>query len=381
MVKYTIMYFSLNFLALFLFFFSEYAVTAVLPLYITEYLSMDEFYSGLFTGIFSISAMTAKFASGALADGFGKLKVYKSALLFTALTVFLYSKVAGIIAVSLVILLHGGASGVVRGLFMSVTASIVSKKYLSTAIGIMGVAMTLSMMISSAGSVLFVKSYSYISFFNLLAVLYIAAATIMFLFKLPETKISVPFKMGSFIEKKVIPFALFRFCGAMCYGLFLSYAVLHAKKTGGINPGLVITAYAAANIILRPLTGFIIDRINVDTKYFLILPYIVLMAGYYMFAVSGADYILVSAFIIGVGAGMEYTIIGSSALKSVGELSLNRASSTIELFFSIGIAVSSISSGLFLHAGLSTVFTVASLVNIIPVTALIIFYVKKTGLR
>lgn len=371
-------HFFINFVSLFLFYLSEFAIIAVLPLFITGYLHFDKSYSGIFMGIFSAAAMITKFLSGAMADKIGRLVLYKGALFFCGVTIFFYSKVGGLAAVFVVTFLHGLSSGVVRSLFMSVIASIIPKKILGTTVGIIGIAIMASMMLSAVFSVTFIEYYSYEKLFALLTILYIVAAALIFLLKIKDEKQQFTIKIGSFIEKEVIPLALLRFMGAISYGLFLSYGIIHAKEIGGFNPGIVITIYAAVNIVTRPLYGFMLDKFcSPIPRLAIIAPYIFLFIGYLAFSRGDAALVLIGALVIGVGSGMEYTAIGSTALKKVDKAAFNRASSTMELFLSLGIALSAMLSGLLFSGSLSAIFTFASCICILPIVFASIYYMKR----
>lgn len=364
------MYFWLNFAAMLLFFSIEYSINAVLPLFITD-MGYDKSLSGVVTGIYSAAAMLSKFSCGAMADKIGRMRLYTASFVVVGIVAFFYSAAAGVTFLIVIRAAHGLSAGVLRALSHSVTASVVPKEKIGLAIGVMGISAMAAMVVAAPAGVSFVEYFSYPSLAWTLGGIGLVSAVLVAFIRVDDVKSGVKLSLKSFIEKSVIYLAVCRFLGAICYGLFLSYAVLHGKGYS-FNPGFVITVYAFANLMGRPLSGWILDRAN--PRYVILISYIILFAGYAVFSVNNGLLILAGAFVIGIGGGIEYTAINATALKRAGEKALNRASATIEFFFSLGIASSSILSGLFFRGSLSSLYIFAASVCAALVLSMLVLF-------
>lgn len=368
------MYLIIHFLALFVFFFAEYSLSAILPIYVTEYLHYEPSYAGYTVGIFAFSALISKFCFGFLADRLGTLKVYAAGLLATGFIVFLYGFANTLLLVFLIRFLQGASSGIVRTGYQPITVSLTSQQNLGKTLGFIGLAAVIGMMVGSPFSIKVIEILPMKPLFTLMASFYIAAFIIALFIKIPDMgKVSDKFSIYGFIEKSVLPFALLRFINAACYGVFLSYGILFARQTPGFNSGYIITVYALSNILMRPLAGYIFDTFS-RPMFILLSGYIMLGAGYAIFSMSSA--IIIGAFLIGMGSGMEYTGLNCAAFKKAGEKSLNKISTTMEVAFSAGMSAGGILTGLFYQGSLQLLFSITAAVYIVPIVLLFILLRK-----
>ena len=206
--------------------------------------------------------------------------------------------------------------------------------------------------------------------FSILAMLYLGAAIMVAFIKTPVT--TVPrFKLSlyTFLEKTVMPLALLRFFNSTCRGVFMAYNILYAIQMGVLNSGMVISTFAMANLLARPVSGYLTDRIS-RHKPFVIGIYLFLLAGFILFAFN----VFAGAAVIGLGMGMESSAINGIAMKKSEHSALNRTSATMEVSFSLGmIAGASLSA---LYTGpLASLFIITAFVYLCPIA--IIFY-KRT---
>ena len=332
-----------NFIAVLLFFFAEYAVRAVIPLFITDYLDFSRTYSGYFMGIFSIGGMVAKFITGAIADRFGKLRVYGIYLILSSIVVYFYGFFVSIYILMIVRLMHGFCSGAVRTIYQPVTVSLAKQQHLSRAIGITGTGAMAAMVVVAPIAVMFVDIWSYRIFFTTAAILCLSAFLMVLPIKLKEPAPVRTGGLGTFIEiSSVLPFAMLRFVHSAAHGIFMAYGIIFAKEVSLINSGLFLTAFALGNATFRSLTGFVMDRIK---KWYIIMivAYLMIIVGYTIFSFQ---FFILGAFLVGAGSGIDYTAINSEVFNNIGDRSMNRISATMETVVSVGAGAGAVLSGL-----------------------------------
>jgi len=360
-----------NFLLLFcsmsLFFFVEYSIIAIFPVYISETLNYGRSHVGLFMGIFSVSALVIKFFTGYMTDKTGRMTVFFCGLILCIICSGFFAAASAFTALVLVRLMHGAGSGAVRAVYPALTVDIVGKESAGRGLGLTGLTSMFGMVVASPAVYFLADKAGHSVVFIILTVIGILTV-VPALFIRVEKRI-IPYRrlsLESFIEYKVLMPALLRFITSIWHGLFVSYAVLHSRNAGVENAGIVLTAYALGNILARPCTGFILDKKSPGVVAW--LSYALLFAGYCIFAAAqGYSGVVAGGFIIGMGAGIEHTMLPTIAAKIVGKDSLGRANSTLECAYSMGVVTGAVFCGKATETlPLAVLFTSVGVLNIVP---------------
>lgn len=358
-------------------FFVEYSIIAVFPVYISENLHYGRSYVGLFIGIFSVSALVIKFFTGYIADKTGRMAVLVVGLVLCLICSGFYAFTTMFTALVFVRLLQGAGSGAIRAVYPAITVDIVGKLNAGKGLGFIGLTCMIGMVVASPIVFYVLESIDYkMLFMSLGIILALSLVPVMFMrvpkIILPSRKLT----LASFLEYRVLMPSFLKFIVSIWHGLFVSYAVLHARHSGITNAGVVLTAYALGNIIMRPFAGYVIDKKSPGVIAW--LAYGLLMAGYCIFAVSsGYSGIVSGAFIIGMGAGIEHTMIPTIAAKIVDKSSLGRATSTLECAFSMGIITGAVFCGKATESiPFDTLFISVGILNIIPAVLFYLFVLK-----
>ncbi len=365
------MYLLIHFMALTLFFLAENAFRVIFPLFITEYLHYGRHYSGYFLVLFSLGGISAKFISGALADKFGKIRIYGSFLFLTALIAYAYGVVITIYILFFARFTHGFCAGAVYTVYKPITASLTTEKHLGRSLGFMGVASMVGLMIGAPIVVKLSDTYTYGNIFSYLCVIYLCAALAASLIKINENS-ATPLKRGinSFIEiKAILPLAALRLIHNMSYGLFIAYGVIFVRETSLAKSAFFLTAFALGNMITRPLTGYITDRTQ-QWYPIAVLAYLLMVCGYGTFSMQ---FMLTGAFVIGIGTGIEYTTINYIVYKNTPKSDLNRISATMEIVSSIATGVGACIAGLLYSGPLNKLFLFVAAMYLFQIFIITIF--------
>lgn len=356
----------------------EYGVTTVIPIYMVSFSSDSGHLSGYFVGIFSIAALISKLISVRLSQTFGRKALFISGLAICAISILFYPLMSLFILILLTRFIQGFGSGFVRAMYSPITISIAPADMLAKTIGIIGCASLLAMMWASPVAIKIYESKGVAAAIFVSSAVGLAACFCAMMVKYKETTPIIKIiGIKSFIEPSVVPLSLLKGWTGAGYGIFLAFGILYAKSYGGFNPGLVITFYALANLFMRLLAGAVIDRFGIF-KY-ISSSYIFMMAGYLLFSGGNSAFgFLASAALIGLGIGMEYTALLYMMGKSVKPDRINAAGATVEIFFSIGLAIGSIGAASLKNIiSLHHVFIGVGLWQIAPFLFFIIYVLPK----
>ncbi|MCD8554591.1 MFS transporter [Seleniivibrio sp.] len=380
MAKYRLMSFNmlLLFFSMSLFSIVEYSIIAIFPVYISENMDYSRSYIGLFIGIFSVSALFIKFFIGYITDRIGRKTVFIFGLLLCIACTGLYYFAAVFMLLLFVRLLHGVGSGAVRAIYPALTIDIVNKENAGRGLGLIGMTSVFGMLLASSSVFYIIDIESYRTLFALLTITgFILIIPVLFI-KIEQTQIPKrKLSLECFIEYRVLSLAFLRFVASMWHGLFMSYAVIHARNEGVMNAGVVIMAYALGNFIMRPLAGYVLDKR--DPGYIAWLSYVLYIIGYYIFG-NATDYfsMISGGLLIGFGVGVEHTMLPVMASKIVRKESIGRANSTLECAYSMGIVAGAVFCGKITESmPLNILYTSVGVMNIIPFIMFYMFVLKS----
>lgn len=367
-----------HFLTMFCLFTMEYGVTTVTPVYVSSVLSGSGHLSGYFVGIFSVAALISKIISVRLSETFGRKALFISGLGICAAVILFYPLASLFILILLVRFAQGFGSGFVRAMYSPITIGIAPINMLAKTIGIIGCASLIAMMWASPFAIWVYDTKGFAPAIFISSVVGFAGCfcAIMVKYKEPKNTIKIT-GIKSFIEPSVVPLSLLKGWTGAGYGIFLAFGIIFAKSYGGFNAGLVITSYALANLFMRLFAGAIIDRFGIAG--YVSSAYAFMFAGYLFFAGGYGPFgFLISAAIIGLGVGMEYTALLYMMGRSVKPERMNAAGATVEIFFSMGLAVGAIgAASLKSFISLQGAFVVAGIWQVAPFLFFILYVLPK----
>jgi predicted MFS family arabinose efflux permease len=365
-----------NFIIVLLFFFAEYGITVSMPIYITEALGQDVSFAGYFTSIFALSAICAMFVCRVVSCHINKMRLYFAALYLLGITICMYPFAGGIFFVFFLRFIQGFSSGMVRAIYNSVTADVVNKKHLGKAIGVIGSATIIAMMVAPPVAFAVSDAFSMTTLFLCLGGLCIVASCLVFFIHTKSESFLRSAQSKPELEmqanNKLYFFVLLKTMSSMGYGLFISFAVLYAKSVGGFNIGLVIAAYALASFMARLLTGFFTDKFHV--KILLVFSYFLLFAGYMVFSLNTIPALLFGAFIVGAGSGIESTVLPTAAFRSSAYSSYLKTSSVLALSIATGIGLSSVVGGMLFRGDFRILFIFSGMIYLLLIMIVIVEY-------
>lgn len=258
----------LLYFATFFVFTDFYTAQTITPIYILD-VGGTEFYSGLQSTMFFLSAVLLRFYFGPLADARGnKIALLIGAAAFaTAPFLFLIND-----SVWFIILIRIYQSIGLAAYFSSASSlasALAPKGKLGTYIGFYRLVIMSTLMFGPTLAMRVIEDYGYDLYHIIGVIIGMIALLLLFFIKEPESEVRtgltalVPkYNMLYLLkEKKYRPIYLSIFVISISYALFLTFIGIYIEKQTGIeNAGIAFTFFALGSIAANLLAGFLSDR-------------------------------------------------------------------------------------------------------------------------
>ncbi len=300
--------------------------------------------AGLAAGIFIFGALVARLISGRCIGQIGQRKILYSGLAIGLVTTLLYFFVNGIPLLIVIRFLHGTSFGVASTATGTIVASIVPRERCGEGIGYYGMSTPLATAIGPFLGMYISQNADYSAIFMVCSIISAASILMAIFLSVKDVKLTnnqleemKGFKIGSFIEPKVISIAVTSLAVCFCYSSVISFLSVYAKEINLVDAaGFFYIVYAIVVLAARPLIGRLFDSKGEN----LIMYSAILSFAIGMVVFSNARFgwmLLTSAALIGFGFGAVQTGGQAIAVKSAEPHRMGLATSTYYMLCDIGM--------------------------------------------
>lgn len=259
----------------------------------------------------------------------------------------------------------------------TVASDVVPLKRMGEGMGFFTVTLTLPLAISPAVGLWLIKEHSFVPMFVLIFILLIISVLLMLLIKYP------PFERRStkikpvFMEKAALRPAMIILALTLTYSSAISFFPLYAVRQGLSSAGLFFTSLALSTMVLRPLSGIIVDRLG-KKGYNLVVTLGCLLLAAAMLLIAGVSsvfHMVLAGAVYGAGFGFLQPTMLALCISSVPSDKRGAANATYWTAYDLGVAAGSILWGPVVVAlGYPAMFRL----TILPVAAaFFVYYYKK----
>ena len=303
-------------------------------------------FAATIASMMSIAALVFRPFSGMVSDRVNRKLLMIIGTLVTAASVFLYSFAQGTASLMVMRMVHGVAFSFMGVANMAFGSSFIPKDRMGEGMGYLGLGSILSSAIGPNLGLFLSQSFGYPVCFTISAVISLAAVGMMCIipYEAPKKTEKKKFTFHDLIAGEIIIYAMIMGLFSCGNGLLNTYLALIGDERHISNIALFFTAYSIALVVIRPLTGKILDRRGLTV----ILVPALFVASISMLIVGAAHtlwlFILAGALkAIGQGAGSPS--IQANCIKTLGRERAGVASSTCYIGQDIGNAFAPIVGG------------------------------------
>lgn len=248
----------------FLLYFGFWLPLPILPFYLAEHFSADNFLIGIILSCYTIAALCIRPFSGYLLDGFARKPLYLLAY-FIFMLIFGGYIIAGTLTLFIMMrVIHGLAFGMVTVSGNTVVIDIMPSSRRGEGLGYFGLTNNIGMAIGpTVGLFLYEGGVIFNIIFGVALIVcfigFLFAASIRTPYKPPVTR--EPISLDRFILLKGIPPGIVLLLLSVPYGITTNFVAIYAKQIGiTTNIGLFFTFMAIGMAVSRIFSGKWVDR-------------------------------------------------------------------------------------------------------------------------
>jgi len=298
--------------------------------------------AGVVSGLFSITALTARPIGAVIVDRLNKKYVLAAATAIMGLAALGYSVSGNIVMLILFRVLHGSAFAVSGTATAALIASVVPRSRLGEGIGYYGMGYIIATAIGPNIGILIADRFGYRINFLSSGIVLLAAAALMT--RIPYSRVRTndgnhkKIALDDLISLKVLPLAFIGGMFSFTNGIVSSFLVLIGEQRGIANIGLYFTVLAVFLFVVRPFTGKLCDRKGIS---FILYPafILVMLESLLLSRASVLWIILLAAILKAFGNGAAQPTIQSTCLKKLDPSKSGVAAATFYIGADIGQGV------------------------------------------
>ena len=338
-------------------------------------------FSGLATGVFSVTALFVRPMAGILGDRLNKKKLLIITMSLTGLSITLYSLIPAAVWMIPVRILHGVVFSLSGTLFIALGADYIPQNRLGEGVGFLSVGQILGMALGPNIAIDFMERFSYelcfifsgtiilISGLSLIALRYDRPVTIK-----PENKSKRAFHLSEFVAKELLPNMFFGAVFIVSNGLLNSYLVLMGIERGINSIGLFFIVNAVVLLFARPFIGRLTDRKGV--AYAAFPGYILAAATMMIIGFSHTLWpILIAAVFAAVGVGGALPALQADCFRILGSQRKTVATGTYMIGMDLGMTIGQVLGGVVIgSAGFTVAFGGAGILMLIGFVLYLIYH-------
>ncbi|WP_378952892.1 MFS transporter [Pelosinus sp. sgz500959] len=351
---------------------THYTLLVSLPIFVVQFLKMDENQAGLVLTFFQVGAVLFRPFAGKWMDDFEKKRVLFVSLGLFCIICFMYLGVQTVFFLLILRFFHG--AGFATG--TTATATMVTvfapPSRMGEGVGYLAVFTSIAMVIGPFIGLKLIVDYSFTVLFAVCAVFgllaFLCGNISSITGKKNKSQITnkETFSWKDLFEPHALPIAL---CGGLLsfvYSSLLGFLPLYARKLGMIDTaGYFFAVYALAIVLSRPFIGKLFDRIGANViVYVSVFVYFIGMV--VLSQANNPIQFLLAGAIIGLGFGGLNPSFQTIAVLAAPTHKSGLATSTYFLSMDIGVGVGSFVLGLVVdYTDYRTMYLICSLVVIL----------------
>lgn len=317
-----------------------------IPLYITEYLGVEQSKTGIVLASYAIALMFVRPFSGYMVDVFSRKKLLLISFACYVLVFFGYFWVTTIALFIVLRFLHGIMWGLSTVSSSTLAIDVVPSERRAEGIGYYGTFMNVAMAI---GPFIALHIYNSLGFHRLLwfAIgMGILGIVTVALIKAPERPKVQREKMSldRFFLIRSWPIFLNQLLPCFAWGTIGPFVAQYEKQIDIPNPGIFFLFWAGGIIVSRVFAGRLVDKgkihqVNVSAMF-------IVAISFAMFAVIHDIYVFcISGLFIGVGFGMMFPALQTLYINMAENNQRGTANSTYLIGFDVGLALGMLIGG------------------------------------
>lgn len=306
--------------------------------------------AGVIAGMFSITALFARPFAGFSSDKFNKKTILILSTVLLAISTLCYGTTTNVYAIFIFRFIHGVAFAFSGTANTSLCTAFIPKERMGEGIGFMGLSFILATAVGPNLGILISGKLGYNYVFYASAILILIAAVLMNFIKYVPSGQSVSHSEGlkftakNLIAKELLIFAVLAAFFSLMNGLISSFLVLLGDERHITGIGYYFTVNALVLLIIRPLSGKLLDRKGLA---FIAYPsYILAILAAILLGASSALWMVVLAGVFyALGQGSCQPAIQVACVKKLGPARVGVATSTYFIGADIGQGLGPILGG------------------------------------
>ena len=327
-----------------------YAIFVVCTRYLMQEFGTSASTAGLATGIVVIGCLVGRFFTGSIIRDAGYRRVLGIGVFFFFLMNVAYFFSHEIWQIFSVRFVSGVAMGVIGTATGTYVATIVPRQFHGRGISYFSMSTALALCFGPFIGIALIGSLGYEGIFTIATVLSAASLALMwFVIDATPPKDKKREKKGitldDFIDRRLVPFSIFVGIVCLTWGnvqaLLADYAKMYDVVAAASSFFLL---YAVASLVTRPITGKFYDAHGPVALIFSTL--ILMIIGLLLLAThSGSWAVLLAGAVMGLGFGNFQSLSQVSGISLVPRERFAQATSTIFIFFDLGVGMAPYLSG------------------------------------
>lgn len=327
-----------------------YAIFVVCTRYLMQEFGTSASTAGLATGIVVIGCLVGRFFTGSIIRDAGYRRVLGIGVFFFFLMNVAYFFSHEIWQIFSVRFVSGVAMGVIGTATGTYVATIVPRQFHGRGISYFSMSTALALCFGPFIGIALIGSLGYEGIFTIATVLSAISLVLMwFVIDATPPKDKKRGKKGlsldDFIDRRLIPFSIFVGIVCLTWGNVQALLADYAKTYDVVAAASsFFLLYAVASLLTRPITGKFYDAHGPVVLIFSTL--VLMIMGLLLLAAHGGSWaVLLAGAIMGLGFGNFQSLSQVSGISLVPRERFAQATSTIFIFFDLGVGMAPYLSG------------------------------------
>ncbi len=327
-----------------------YAIFVVCTRYLMQEFETSASTAGLATGIVVIGCLVGRFFTGSIIRDAGYRRVLGIGVFFFFLMNVAYFFSEEIWQIFSVRFVSGVAMGVIGTATGTYVATIVPRQFHGRGISYFSMSTALALCFGPFIGIALIGSLGYEGIFTIATVLSAISLVLMwFVIDATPPKDKKRGKKGlsldDFIDRRLIPFSIFVGIVCLTWGNVQALLADYAKTYDVVAAASsFFLLYAVASLLTRPITGKFYDAHGPVVLIFSTL--VLMIMGLLLLAAHGGSWaVLLAGAIMGLGFGNFQSLSQVSGISLVPRERFAQATSTIFIFFDLGVGMAPYLSG------------------------------------
>ena len=358
-----------------------YAIFVVCTRYLMDGFSASASTAGLATGIVVIGCLVGRFFTGSIIRDVGYRRVLGIGVFFLMNVAYFFSH--EIWQIFFVRFISGVAMGVIGTATGTYVATIVPRQFHGRGISYFSMSTALALCFGPFIGIALIGSLGYDGIFSIATGLSAVSLLLMwFVIDVTPPKDQKREKktisLDDFIDKRLVPFSIFVGIVCLTWGNVQALLADYAKTYDVVAAASsFFLLYAGASLLTRPITGKFYDAhgpvVLIFSTLLLMIVGLLLLASH-----AGSWVVLLAGAIMGLGFGNFQSLSQVSGISLVPRERFAQATSTIFIFFDLGVGMAPYLSGFLVQpVGYAGIFAINAAVVALTIPLYWIVWKKR----